>query len=388
MYSVFDYGSMIADPRAEYYAEALRRTVRPGSVVVDLGAGTGIWSAFACTLGARRVYAIEPDDVIGVAIDMAAANGFDNRITFLQRDSMKVAIDEPADVVVADVRGVLPCAGTGLAAMIDARRFLAPGGVLVPMRDTLWVSVVEAPGAHDATVVPWESRVFGLDFGAARRAAVNVWRKARFAPADLITPPAIWADLDYRDLSSPSVMGEVRLVADRPGLAHGLAVWFESDLTAGVRMSNRPGGRELIYGQAFFPWPSPVSVEAGDAIAVKMRATFSGAEYLFGWDSVVATPGAPEARARFAQSTFDGTPLSLARVRAQGGDAVVTPGPDSEIDRFVLNASDGVRSQRDVAAALRERFPGRFASDAEALARVVGVGRRAVADGGQVVFPD
>ena len=59
MYTVAEFGAMAADPaRMRAYEEALRRTVKPGCVVVDVGAGTGIFSIWACKLGAARVHAI------------------------------------------------------------------------------------------------------------------------------------------------------------------------------------------------------------------------------------------------------------------------------------------------------------------------------------------
>ena len=70
MYSLAGYGKMIADKvRMDAYSQALRRAVKPGSVVVDIGAGTGICAMLACRFGARKVYAIEPDDAIHVARD-------------------------------------------------------------------------------------------------------------------------------------------------------------------------------------------------------------------------------------------------------------------------------------------------------------------------------
>ncbi len=64
---------MVADRhRTGAYVEALRRAVRPGSFVLDIGAGCGVFSLVACRLGARRVVAVEPDDVILVAREIAA----------------------------------------------------------------------------------------------------------------------------------------------------------------------------------------------------------------------------------------------------------------------------------------------------------------------------
>src|ERR1044072_3208568 len=147
MYSIFSYGSMIADrPRMDAYARALRQAVRPGSVVLDIGTGTGIFAMLACRFGARQVYAIEPGDAIEVAREAAAANGFSERIEFIQGLSNSVVLPERADVIISDIRGVLPLFQHHLPTIIDARkRLLAPDGILIPRRDSLWAAIVQAP---------------------------------------------------------------------------------------------------------------------------------------------------------------------------------------------------------------------------------------------------
>ena len=56
MYSLHFYGEMIANaPRSEPYVEALRTTVTPDSVVLDLGCGPGLFALLAGSFGARRV---------------------------------------------------------------------------------------------------------------------------------------------------------------------------------------------------------------------------------------------------------------------------------------------------------------------------------------------
>src|SRR5918996_4054309 len=101
MYSLGDYWRMLGDRvRRDAYDEALRRTVTPGAVVVNIGAGTGMFALQACRHGAGRVYAIEPDPVIDIGRSLAAANGCADRITFLQALSTEVTLPEAADVVV------------------------------------------------------------------------------------------------------------------------------------------------------------------------------------------------------------------------------------------------------------------------------------------------
>src|SRR5947207_11156361 len=112
MYSLAGYCSMIAERvRTDAYTRALRQVLRPGSICLDLGTGSGFFAVLACRLGARKVIAVEPDDAIHVARAVAAANGCAERITFLQNLSTRVNLEEQADVIVSDLRGVLPLLG-------------------------------------------------------------------------------------------------------------------------------------------------------------------------------------------------------------------------------------------------------------------------------------
>src|SRR5688572_27173656 len=147
MYSLAAYGKMIVDAaRMDAYVRALRKAIRPGAVVVDLGCGPGLFALIACQLGARRVFAIEPNDVIQVARDAAREHGLSDRIEFIQELSKKVTLPKRADVIVSDLRGVLPWFGQHIDSIIDARsRFLAPDGVLIPARDRVWVTIADVP---------------------------------------------------------------------------------------------------------------------------------------------------------------------------------------------------------------------------------------------------
>jgi len=175
VYSVADYGRMIADKsRMQAYSEAIRRVVRQDAIVVDLGAGTGIMTLLACRYGARRVFAIEPDDVIQVAREVIRANGYADRVEFFQQPSTSVTLPESADVVVSDLRGVLPLLQSHLPTIVDARqRFLKPGGVLIPRSDTMWAAVAEAPDVYSNQVAAQVPDGLQFDFEPARRRASN-----------------------------------------------------------------------------------------------------------------------------------------------------------------------------------------------------------------------
>src|SRR5215471_5850217 len=181
MYNIFNYGEMInGDARVTGYAEALRQIVRPESVVLEIGTGTGFFAMIACRLGARKVYAIEPDNVIQLARETAAANGFADRIDFIQGMSEQTTLPEPVDIIVSDIRGRLPLFYRHIPTIIDAReRLLAAGGSLIPHRDTMWAAVVDAPEIYSRFTDPWHNNGhrYDLDFSASIRLALNTWNK-------------------------------------------------------------------------------------------------------------------------------------------------------------------------------------------------------------------
>ena len=83
----------ISDPVAmSAYREAIRKTVRPGDVVLDLGAGTGILSYVACEAGARKVYAVETSEVIALIPQIAADNGFADRVIVKKGESFDIEL--------------------------------------------------------------------------------------------------------------------------------------------------------------------------------------------------------------------------------------------------------------------------------------------------------
>jgi len=311
MYSLHFYGQMIADaPRMEAYAVALRRTVNRDSVVMDLGCGPGVFALLACKLGARRVYAVEPDNVIGLAREAAAANGFTDRIQFFEKLSTEITLPEPATIIVSDLRGVLPFYQQNIQSIVDARkRLLAPRGLLIPRRDILWAAVVEAPEQYAEIVGPWQNK-FDLDLSAGTRFITNNWRKTQVESEQFLAEPVCWHTIDYHEVENCDVRAEISWRAARSGTAHGFAVWFDSELIDDIGFSNHPSAPRMIYGQGFFPFSNPVDVSAGDRVELRLAADFVQDNYVWRWDTDFV-----DQKVSFKQSTFYGVPLSTAQLR-------------------------------------------------------------------------
>jgi protein arginine N-methyltransferase 1 len=360
---------MIADTvRMSAYSRALERAIRPGALVADIGTGTGIIALLACQYGAGRVFAIEPESVIQVAREVAAANGFADRIEFLHAPSSEVELPGRVDVMVSDLRGVLPLAERHLPNIADARaRFLAPGGAQIPQRDTLWAAPVEAPEVYAQYASPGPSDGFGLNLDAARRFACNSFRKVYLSAGQLLAGPACWGALDYGAIATPDVSAELRWNVSRAGTAHGFAAWFDTVLFGDIGFSSGPGAPQAIYGQAFFPFLESVAVAPGDAIELGLRADLVGSDYVWSWKTRI---GGAAAKAEFRQSTFFGAPLTPEQLRKLAPGRSPELSEEGRMDFFILGLLHSGVSLEEAARRVAEKFPKRFVSEDAARTRV------------------
>lgn len=314
MYDLTAYSKMLADtPRVHAYAEALRRVVREGAIVLDLGTGPGIFAMLACRAGARRVYAVEPDPIVGLARTLASANGLADRIVFIEASSRTIDLPERADVVVADIRGILPLRRDALVSLIDARqRHLRAGGTIVPASDAIVAAVVEAPGTYRQSLAGWDGAAYGLDLAPARAIAPDaLWRMAA-GDGRLLSEARVWSTLDYQTVETPNVRAMLQWDITETGAAHGVMLWFEACLAPGVSFSTGPSDPPLVYGRALLPWPSPVACEPGVRVEVDLRADFVNDDYVWTWVTTAVSP--TRLRTRFRQSTLTSALLSKAQL--------------------------------------------------------------------------
>lgn len=107
----------------------------PGSVVIDVGCGSGVLSIIAAKLGASRVYGVDAaEGTVEVASANAAAHGVADRVVFAQGD-MFDPIDPSieADVVIGDVSGI-PDEIASASGWFPSGLSGGPTGAELPMR--------------------------------------------------------------------------------------------------------------------------------------------------------------------------------------------------------------------------------------------------------------
>lgn len=109
--------------------------VKPGSVVVDVGCGSGILSIIAAKLGAERVFGIDAaDETVEIATANAMAHGVADRVEFAQGDMFEpLRPDIEVDVVIGDVSGI-PHEIAAASGWFPSGLAGGPTGAELPMR--------------------------------------------------------------------------------------------------------------------------------------------------------------------------------------------------------------------------------------------------------------
>lgn len=221
------------------FYKALEKTVKPDDFVLDIGAGTGIWAIAAAKLGAKRVVAIDADELmIGVIKILAAEHGVADKVEAIWGNSFDVSLAREFDVVVSETIGYLGYDENIVAVMHDARnRFLKDGGVIIP--ETVSLNAAAGHLKVRQNKIP-ESVPFEFN---------------ELADLNLNSPRVLKRTSDVKLLTKSVrlIETDLRKAATRPSLedlganwevSNALAVnciilWVESRLTRGVHLNTR-----------------------------------------------------------------------------------------------------------------------------------------------------
>ncbi len=368
-YDLRSFGRMITDEvRMKRYYEALKRAIRPGDVVVDIGAGTGIFSLFACQLGAKRVYAIEPNGWIGLVKPLAEKNGFGDRIIPIRKTSDKVNLSEQADVIIGDLRGSHPLTHPNLSSLNDARqRWLKPGGVIIPQRDSIFVTLVSLADYYEKNFVhPWQKNDYNLDLTEAYQFAPNILvQTTKFEGDAHWFESRLWTEIDYASGKAPKTEATLEWIASEHGQVHFALFWFEAQLVDGVRFTTAPWDPEhtTIYGYSLLPLQAPLDFVPGDKITFDLRANLAAEGYIFSWNtSQRADEGRGAVKAAFQQSTFKGSmqPFQLLnRSRRETPSSLLNP--NGQVARVVLNGLQAGVPTAEIVTRVCQNFPNLYA---------------------------
>jgi predicted nicotinamide N-methyase len=252
------------------YEAAIKRAVRPGCRVLEIGAGTGLLAMMAARAGAAQVVSCEANPAVAAAAErIVAQNGFQDKVRIVAKHSDDLRIGEdlegPADLLVSEIISNDLFAEMAIPALDSVRsRLLARNASVIPAQVSTRVALAEGPdpkwmGDEEG----FDLSLFNIFYPASGSAGVGSGEVTlRSEPADLFT-------IDFQD---PPFTGPDRAetgLRASGGRVNGIAQWLHMRMDAEHEYENPPlKGSRSCWGIVFHPLPKAIETRAGDRIAV------------------------------------------------------------------------------------------------------------------------
>lgn len=345
--------------RLECYESAIGRSLAANDSVADLGCGSGVLGFLCLQAGAGHVFAVDDSEMIDVARDSILRAGIGGRATFIRGNSAQIELPERVDVVICDHVGYFGFDYGIVGFLEDARkRFLKPGGKLIPSRIRLNVAAVGSQRCNELANA-WQAENIPQPFHWLRNHSVNTKHAVSLEPADVLCAPAVLGDIDLYADHPDFFLWNAELEIERDGVIHGLGGWFECELAEGVWMTNSPLAEQPIQrNQVFLPIDDAVPVKAGYRVQATIMAR--PGDHLIAW--VVEFPATGR---RFSHSTWQGQFLTQEQLLQANPVRVPRLSRTGQATATVLAYCDGRRTVAQIEAAVLRDHPDLFPSPAE-----------------------
>jgi type II protein arginine methyltransferase len=265
--------SILADEaRNAAYDAALRRAVRAGSRVLDIGAGSGLLAMMAARAGAASVVSCEMNSAMaGAAAEIVARNGYADRIRIVGKHSRDLAVgadlERPVDILVSEIVTNDLLGEDVLGCLEDAvGRLTRPDATIIPSHGAVRIALAHY-GKLDrrqiASVQGFDLSPMNVFEGRIDLAAGNETLALRSEPADLFA----------FDFASGGPFTDHRAsvpLTATGGTVNGIVQWIRLRMDAEGVYENRPGpGADSCWGVMFQPLPAPREMRPGETLTVQ-----------------------------------------------------------------------------------------------------------------------
>lgn len=215
--------------RSTAFRDALKKVVKDGDVVLDLGSGLGYLSSLAVKSGASRVYGIEYHQNI---IEEAKRRVRDDKVRFLHGKSTELSKNslQPIDIIVSETLGFMGIGENIVKYITDAKKkWLKDSGKIIPAEIDLYLSSAYIPNTDSASQVMCEIRPEYL-----------VGEPQMLAKFNLYSDDEAWINknLTFR-LKGAKI--------------NGFAGWFKARLSENVVLDTSPFKPQTCWYQMFYP---------------------------------------------------------------------------------------------------------------------------------------
>jgi len=352
--------SYVADAvRLDRYRTAISKVLTSKDSIADLGCGSGILGLLCLQAGSRFVYAVDDRAIIEVARETLTRANYNKQVRFIRGRSTQIDLPERVDAIICDHVGYFGFDYGVVDFLADAkRRFLKPGGTLIPARIRLKTAAISSRKCSELAH-GWRAENIPPPFHWLSGYSINSRHAVSLAPDDVLGPPSMLGEIDLHADNPEFFSWQAEMRIERGGIVHGVGGWFECELAPGVWMTNSPlAKRPINRPQAFLPIGEPVTARPGDLIRVTIMAR--PAENLIAW-----TVEFPATGQRFSHSTWQGMILTSENLVRANPQHIPQLSQEGRARMTVLGYCDGKRTTEEIEQAVMHDHPQLFPSRAE-----------------------
>lgn len=263
--------------RVAAYRRAIENKIKPGSIAMDLGTGTGILAFIAAKAGAEKVYAVEKRaDMVKLSKELAKENQIDNKIEYLVGNSAKIdesLVPKKVDVFISEILGSGIFEENVLEFTLDARdRFCTPDVDLIPCKLDVYGFAYDIGRLDDISLEANEiERLYDLKLTKFKDHLSNFIqaRYERFNTSiyKVMTNQLCTKSLDLKTLSGTMFRDKLEFEALEDGKVNACA-YFVAHLDEHTTLSNSPWAPNTHWVQKVFIMPQSLDVKKGQKIPI------------------------------------------------------------------------------------------------------------------------
>lgn len=255
--------------RNQAYDRALCRAVRPDSLVLEIGTGSGILAMMAARAGARVVTCEANPSIAAAARAIIAANGLSDRVTVVNKLSFDlqvgVDLDRPADILVSEIISNDLLNENVLTAHADAvSRLLTPGAAVIPARGRICFALAE----HRHWAAVGAGMVSGFDLSEFD-ALARPFREVRPVEVSLRSEVKDLFEFDFAAAGPVRDRRTSQTIASAGGVVNGILQWISFDLDDVDTYENHPDHLpQSCWAPLFWRFSRSCETAGGDLFGV------------------------------------------------------------------------------------------------------------------------
>lgn len=273
--SDFPYQCLLDAKRTAAFQAAIRAVVRPGDVVLDAGAGSGILSFFAADAGASKVYAAEIDPTLASHLRRSiVANGKADVVSVVDGSVHNATLPSHVDVFICEMMdtGLMDEMQVTAINSLRAKDVLTSKTRLIPYQYETFVQFGYTSFTYYGyqLLLPkheWRHYASGHEG----------WLATQFHP--VMTPVSV-GRTDFTRPIEPRVQATFTVEATSSGLVNAIRISAEAHLAPGMIL----GATNALNGDKILALTEETRVVAGHAYRAEVRYVMGG-----GLGSLVAT---------------------------------------------------------------------------------------------------